>query len=116
MKAGWLPKNGPGRLFHVVEECGEVCQAIGKLGRFGAHNTRPGKGQTNAEHLREEMLDLRAALKESIKDMDAIIEEGRKGRAGGKRRKAKQKSGQVLDTVDTGARKRKVPSRKRRTA
>jgi NTP pyrophosphatase (non-canonical NTP hydrolase) len=54
------------QLSHVVEECGEVLAAAGKLQRWGPLSVNPlipeGKQETNIVWLRREMADLRQAL------------------------------------------------------
>jgi NTP pyrophosphatase (non-canonical NTP hydrolase) len=44
------------------EECAEVIQAISKIRRFGMDNAKPGKDQTNREHLEEELGDVLAMV------------------------------------------------------
>ncbi len=44
------------------EECAEVIQAISKIRRFGIDNAKPGKDQTNREHLEEELGDVLAMV------------------------------------------------------
>ena len=64
MRADLLPKTPEGRIDHVVEECGEVLKAIGKLRRFGARATDQQTGITydNIGKLGLELLDLRRAI------------------------------------------------------
>lgn len=45
-------------LLILMEECSEVTQAVSKCLRFGLENYKPGKPNTNLEHLEEELGDL----------------------------------------------------------
>lgn len=51
---------------HVVEECGEVCAAIGKAQRWGLDSYNPElppeQRESNAEWIAREITDLRGAL------------------------------------------------------
>lgn len=49
------------------EECAEVIVAISKISRFGLDNFKPGKPQTNRDHLAEELGDLQAMIDLCIK-------------------------------------------------
>jgi NTP pyrophosphatase (non-canonical NTP hydrolase) len=49
-------------LLILQEECAEVIQAISKCERFGANNYKPGKQNTNKDHLEEELGDLLAMI------------------------------------------------------
>lgn len=62
MMQEYLPKDRNARLFRVLEEMGEVTQAIGKSGRFGMANRDPRTGITNAQTILDEITDLRHAL------------------------------------------------------
>jgi NTP pyrophosphatase (non-canonical NTP hydrolase) len=53
------------------EECAEVIQAISKVCRFGMNNHKPGKTQTNLEHLEEELGDVLAMI-DILLDMKVI--------------------------------------------
>jgi len=53
------------------EECAEVIQAISKISRFGLDNYKPGKSQTNREHLEEELGDLQAMV-EILQEFDVV--------------------------------------------
>jgi hypothetical protein len=68
----YLPRDRNGRLFHVVEECGEVMQMIGKAVRFGMQSSNPliEGSPTNARLLRAELLDLRCAIDALLPDLD----------------------------------------------
>lgn len=44
MKPEWLPQDEQGKLFQIVEECGEVIQTIAKAGRFGLEGDWDGMG------------------------------------------------------------------------
>lgn len=47
----------------VIEECGEVLQAIGKANRFGYFNHHPDRPKrTNIDELRYELADLVTAI------------------------------------------------------
>lgn len=70
MKADYLPKDRDGRLFRLVEECGEVLQAIGKAGRFGMENRYPAEGDSNAAKLLAELDDLQHAMEAVREDLE----------------------------------------------
>lgn len=65
-----LPKGLNGQLMHFVEECGEVLQVAGKIGRFGWIPTEyKGVKYNNTDDLVREINDLTKAatrLLESI--------------------------------------------------
>ncbi len=46
----------------LQEEAAEVIQAVSKIRRFGMDNAKYGTGQTNKEHLEEEIGDLLAMI------------------------------------------------------
>lgn len=46
----------------LQEEAAEVIQAVSKIRRFGMDNAKYGEGQTNREHLEEELGDLLAMI------------------------------------------------------
>lgn len=46
----------------LQEECAEVIQAVSKIRRFGMDNAKHGTGQTNREHLEEEVGDMLAMI------------------------------------------------------
>jgi len=46
----------------LQEEAAEVIQAVSKIRRFGADNAKYGTGQTNKEHLEEELGDMLAMI------------------------------------------------------
>jgi len=46
----------------LQEECAEVIQAVSKIRRFGLDNAKYGTGQTNREHLEEEVGDMLAMI------------------------------------------------------
>lgn len=62
----FIPTEFNACLSHLIEECGEVLHAAGKLQRFGTYSYNPdlpvGRRVTNLEWLRQEMQDLREAL------------------------------------------------------
>lgn len=49
-------------LLILSEECAEVVQAISKCQRFGIDNYKPGKPNSNREHLETEIGDLMAMI------------------------------------------------------
>lgn len=53
-------------LIHMVEECGEVCQIVGKLFRFGYNSYHPDDVTKTPNHvlLRREMNDLKKRIAE----------------------------------------------------
>ncbi len=55
----------------LSEECAEVIQAISKCHRFGLDNYKPGKPETNREHLEEELGDL-LAMVDILQEMDVV--------------------------------------------
>lgn len=58
----YLPNSFDDMVSHIVEECGEVLAAAGKLQRFGAASTNPllvNDNTTNIEWLYRELLDLK---------------------------------------------------------
>ena len=65
----------PHCLGHVIEECGEVCQAAGKLLRWGPQSFNPEvpaeDRETNIGWLRREM----EGLKEAIGNLECVIDE-----------------------------------------
>jgi NTP pyrophosphatase (non-canonical NTP hydrolase) len=46
----------------LQEECAEVIQAVSKIRRFGIDNAKQDTGQTNREHLEEEVGDMLAMI------------------------------------------------------
>lgn len=58
----YLPKDRNGRLFRVIEECGEVLQVLGKAGRFGMGSRQPNGGPRNVSAILAELRDLRDAI------------------------------------------------------
>lgn len=46
----------------LQEECAEVIQAVSKIRRFGMDNSKHGTGQTNKEHMEEELGDMLAMI------------------------------------------------------
>jgi len=46
----------------LQEECAEVIQAVSKILRFGIDNAKLNTGQTNREHLEEELGDMLAMI------------------------------------------------------
>lgn len=62
MKKKW---KGKGNVqIRMVEECGEVLQALGKAERFGYENRYPKNSKMNYEKLLDEITDLEETLKE----------------------------------------------------
>ena len=64
MREDLLPANNDGKIGRLVEECGEVLQAVGKLVRFGARpiDQKTGVQYDNIADLRRELRDLRHAI------------------------------------------------------
>lgn len=50
------------RLAMLIEECGEVSQAVGKILRHGFDSCHPNGGPDNRENLRRELLDIIVVL------------------------------------------------------
>ncbi len=67
----YLPKDRDGRLFRLVEECGEVMQAVGKAGRFGMRKRFPAGDRSNVEKLLSELDDLEGAIHDVRPDLVA---------------------------------------------
>lgn len=64
MKPEWMPKTREEALAYLVEECGEVLQVVGKIGRFVIDNAHPDAlNVTNRELLFYELCDLEYAIK-----------------------------------------------------
>lgn len=76
----FLPVDEFGRMSRLVEECGEVLQAVGKAARFGMAERHPDGGPTNVESLVEELRDLQGAINAVFPD---LLAELRKIKAGG---------------------------------
>lgn len=59
-----IQHNFDGIIALLIEECGEVIQAIGKLNRFGKHAKDPRTGieYDNVKNLEEELEDLETAI------------------------------------------------------
>jgi hypothetical protein len=66
MNKKFLPNDIEGKLFHVIEECGEVLSAAGKLQRFGPLSVNPllpvEKQESNIYWLIRELEDLETAI------------------------------------------------------
>lgn len=77
MKKRYFVDDFPHCLGHVIEECGEVCQAAGKLLRWGPQSYDPmirfGLRETNIDWLTREL----TGLKEAIVNLERVIDEGR---------------------------------------
>lgn len=67
----YLPTTPEGRLLRLVEECDEVLQCVGKLGRFGVDNYHPRDPLrvTNRAALLAELRDVRLAAKLVARDL-----------------------------------------------
>lgn len=65
MRSDLAPVTFRDCLSHLIEECGEVLQCIGKLDRFGETPTDPKTGikYDNIAALLQEMDDLESAIK-----------------------------------------------------
>ena len=61
-----LPTDFDGAVARLVEDCGEILQAVGKMQRFGitACDPKTGKLYDNLEDLKGEMLDVEHAIGE----------------------------------------------------
>jgi hypothetical protein len=77
MKHVYIPHDRNGRLHHLVEEMGEVMQALGKAGRFGMSHRHPDDGPMNAEVILRELDDLEHALTAVKSDLRRFVEEHR---------------------------------------
>jgi hypothetical protein len=75
MKRDYMPSDRNGRLFHVIEECGEVLHALGKAGRFGMGSRHPARraGELNAEQILRELHDLKLAIVALEPDLRAEV-------------------------------------------
>lgn len=66
MKPEYEPKTMVQCLGYLVEECGEVLQAVGKTQRWGLESVNPelpgAEQETNADWLRRELHDLDGAI------------------------------------------------------
>ena len=67
MDQKWLPTTIESQLAHVIEECGEVLAAAGKIQRFGWNNFNPDapkdERESNFRVLLREMDDLEQAMR-----------------------------------------------------
>jgi NTP pyrophosphatase (non-canonical NTP hydrolase) len=63
------------RLSHLIEECGEVLSAAGKLQRWGIYSVNPllppSQQEANVEWLRRELQDLKQAIQRLEQDMQS---------------------------------------------
>lgn len=64
MTPEYLPQTPAGRMARLTEECGEVLQIVGKIGRFGLDSRHPTTAfaKPNSELLLAEIADLEHAL------------------------------------------------------
>lgn len=62
MKEEHLPKTPEGRRWRLAEECGEVIQALSKIGRFGEIGIGYDGHACNTSALRYEIADLKHAI------------------------------------------------------
>lgn len=74
MNPKYLPRDPEGRRARLTEECGEVLQVLGKIGRFGLYSRHPNGGPTNAYLLMSELEDLRGAIDAVQDDILPLIE------------------------------------------
>ena len=74
MNPNYLPRDPDGRLWRLVEECGEVSKVAGKIGRFGLLSRHPDGGPTNAYLLMSELCDLRHAIDAVMNDILPVVE------------------------------------------
>lgn len=70
----YIRKDFLGSLYHVIEECGELCAAAGKTLRWGPMSVNPelppAQQETNLVWLRRELKDVR----EAVERLEAAIE------------------------------------------
>ncbi len=67
MKKAYEPKTDVEKIGYLVEECGEVLHAAGKMLRWGPDSVDPelpshSRRETNAEWLDRELIDLENAI------------------------------------------------------
>lgn len=76
MTPQYEPKTTAEFLGYVVEECGEVLQAVGKTQRWGLMSVNPelprNKQESNISWIRREIEDLRGALDRLTKHLDDV--------------------------------------------
>lgn len=77
-KREYEPRNLEQAVGYLVEECGEVLQAVGKIQRYGWDSRNPDlppmQQISNARALRQEMRDLEAAIYRVRKFMDSDLD------------------------------------------
>lgn len=69
----YFPKGFDGKLSHVIEECGEVLAAAGKVQRFSRGGISPIAGvvpETNEDWLLRELFDLKGAIDRLISQIE----------------------------------------------
>lgn len=73
-KSIYIRKDFIGSLYHIIEECGELCAAAGKTLRWGPMSVNPelppAEQETNLVWLRRELKDVR----EAAERLEAAIE------------------------------------------
>lgn len=83
MKKEYMPLDHNSRLFYLIEELGELQSALGKAGRWGMESSNPElppeERETNAEWIKREIADVRAALDLCEPDIDAHIGAAKRG-------------------------------------
>lgn len=75
----YLPNDKNGRLFHLIEECGELLAALGKAGRWGMDACNPelpyNQRESNAAWIKREIQDVRKAIDACELDIDSFNNE-----------------------------------------
>jgi len=78
MKPEYRPVSIDQKLGYLVEECGEVLQAVGKTQRWGLESFNPEPGasrETNREWILRELTDLEQAIEFVRWALDGSIDE-----------------------------------------
>ena len=74
------PKTFQAKMWHVIEECGEVCEALGKIGRFGPYSSNPlipeAQREVNIVWAKREIKDLQAALENFMVELEILDQAG----------------------------------------
>ncbi len=74
MNPEFIKPGLPQAMSHVTEECGEVLQMIGKIGRFGYSSRYPNlpNSESNAQKLYLELGDLIGAIERLLDELENI--------------------------------------------